>query len=204
MTDCKTVRIFAYSSTLYARSRTVKQKLKTESETGVSLFFSLASHALRTCEVRALRAREAFTLLLPYSKPILRKNPTVLQSSSVIGRCPLTIRVQIHGWRHRKPQFGALVCSTWRSVLKMFVRFFRIKQVKASKKVIQELFTKKKNGETDTKRVLDDLWMPKLQEIATVAIVCDRYKRLGVLENVFAIILLWARRDVEKLFGESK
>ena len=30
--DCKTVRIFAYSSTLYAW--TVKQKLKTESETG--------------------------------------------------------------------------------------------------------------------------------------------------------------------------
>ena len=30
--DCKTVRIFAYSSTLYAR--TFKQKLKTESKTG--------------------------------------------------------------------------------------------------------------------------------------------------------------------------
>ena len=30
--DCKTVRIFVYSSTLYAR--TVKQKQKTESETG--------------------------------------------------------------------------------------------------------------------------------------------------------------------------
>ena len=30
--NCKTVRIFAYSSTLYAR--TFKQKLKTESETG--------------------------------------------------------------------------------------------------------------------------------------------------------------------------
>ena len=41
--------------------------------------------------------------------------------------------------------------------------------------------------------------MPKLQEIfTTVAIVCLRYERLAVLQNVFAIILLWARKDVEK------
>ena len=41
--------------------------------------------------------------------------------------------------------------------------------------------------------------MPKkLQEIfPTVAIVCYRYERLAVLQNVFAIILLWATNDVE-------
>ena len=51
--DCKTVRIFAYSSTLYAR--TFKQKLKTESEDWGE----------------TLRARKARTLLS--SNPILRK-----------------------------------------------------------------------------------------------------------------------------------
>ena len=46
--------------------------------------------------------------------------------------------------------------------------------------------------------------MPKLQEIfTTVAIVCHRYERLDVLQNVFAIILLWARKGVERLFEET-
>ena len=63
--------------------------------------------------------------------------------------------------------------------------------MKASEKVWQELFTKKKNGEMETKKAIDYLTMPKLQEIFTsVAIVCLRYERLAVLQNVFAIILL--------------
>ena len=46
--------------------------------------------------------------------------------------------------------------------------------------------------------------MPKLQEIfTTVAIVCLRYEKLAVLRNVFAIILLRARKDGEKLFEET-
>ena len=46
--------------------------------------------------------------------------------------------------------------------------------------------------------------MPKLQEIfTTAAIVCYRYERLAVLQNVFAIILLLAREDVEKLFEKT-
>ena len=36
-----------------------------------------------------------------------------------------------------------------------------------------------------------------------VAIVCHRYKRLVVLQNVHAIILLWASEDLEKLFEET-
>ena len=69
---------------------------------------------------------------------------------------------------------------------------------------MQELFTKKKNGETERKRALYNLRMPKLQEIfTTVAIVCHCYERLAVLKNVFTIILLWARKYVEKLFEET-
>ena len=46
--------------------------------------------------------------------------------------------------------------------------------------------------------------MPKLQENFTiVAIVCYPYKRLAVLQNVHAIILLWASEDVKKRFEET-
>ena len=63
--------------------------------------------------------------------------------------------------------------------------------MKSSKKVQRELFTKKKNGETCTKRALDYFRMPKLQEIfTTAAIVFHRYEKLAVLQNVFAIILI--------------
>ena len=82
----------------------------------------------------------------------------------------------------------SLFCPTWRGVLKMFVRLFRIEQVKASEKKIAGA-TNKKNGETETKRVLDNLRMSKLQEIlTTVSIECHRYERLelAVLHNVVA------------------
>ena len=67
--------------------------------------------------------------------------------------------------------------------------------MKSSKKVRQELFTRQKNGETETKRALDHLRMPKLQEIFTTAAdrvssLDYRYERLAVVQNVFAIILL--------------
>ena len=76
--------------------------------------------------------------------------------------------------------------------------------MKSSKKVQQKLFTRNKNGETGTKRALDYFRMPKLQEIfTTAAIVFHRYERLAVLQNVFAIILLRARKGVEKLFEET-
>ena len=43
----------------------------------------------------------------------------------------------------------------------------------------------------ETKRALDYVRMPKLQEIfTTAATVFHRYERLAVLQNVFAIILL--------------
>ena len=56
----------------------------------------------------------------------------------------------------------------------------------------------------ETKRAFDYLRMPKPQAIFTrVAIVCRQYETLAVLQNVFAIILLWARKDVEKLFNNK-
>ena len=98
----------------------------------------------------------------------------------------------------------SLFCSTWRAVLKMFVRLFQIKASESLKKRISKSYLKEKNGEKERKRVLYNLRMPKLQEIFTrVAIVCHCYERLAVLKNVFTIILLWARKYVEKLFEET-
>ena len=46
--------------------------------------------------------------------------------------------------------------------------------------------------------------MPKMQlNSTTVAIVSHRYDKHAVLQNVFAITLLWASEDVEKRFEET-
>jgi len=62
--DCKTVRIFAYSSTGEQSNKRSGTRLKTERGWGETLkirFFSLASYALRACEARPLRARKTLT-----------------------------------------------------------------------------------------------------------------------------------------------
>ena len=65
-----------------------------------------------------------------------------------------------------------MFCSTW-LVLKMLVRLFRIKASERLEKSLAGATYKEENGETETKRSLDYLKMPKLQEIfTTVAIVC--------------------------------
>ena len=68
-----------------------------------------------------------------------------------------------------------LICFVlkWRAVLTILVRLFRIKQVKASKKVKQDLFTKRKIEERETKRVLDYLRKLKLQEIFTTVAIAS-------------------------------
>ena len=58
--DCKTVRIFAYSSTR-EQSNEAENRERDWGETLKIRFFSLASHALRACEARALRARKTLT-----------------------------------------------------------------------------------------------------------------------------------------------
>ena len=68
--DCKTVRIFAYSSKREQSNKRSGTRLKTESETGERQFFSLA-------RVRLVRHA------LPISLLILGKKPTVLQSMQI-------------------------------------------------------------------------------------------------------------------------
>ena len=60
--DCKTVHIFAYSSTREQSNKRSGTRLKTERRLGRDAkFFSLASLALRACETRALRAHKTLT-----------------------------------------------------------------------------------------------------------------------------------------------
>ena len=125
----------------------------------------------------------------------------MLRALSVIGRCPWSIRVQY------MDETCLMLCFVQHGALfwKCFWDYFGLKQVKSLKKVQQELFTRKKNGETGTKRTLDYFRMPKLQEILTTAAIY-RVSSLWETQNVFsffAIILLWARKDVEKLFEET-
>ena len=93
--DCKTVRIFAYSSTREQSNKRSGTQLKTESETwGETLkirtvrfaYFFLSPHTpyghvrlARFARVRLLRHA------LPISLLILRKKPTVLQSTAPPG-----------------------------------------------------------------------------------------------------------------------
>ena len=74
----------------------------------------------------------------------------------------------------------------------MFRRLFQIKAIESlEKRRLVGAIYKEEKGRNGDRRALDYLRMPKLQEIfTTVAIVCHRYERLAVLQNVFAIILL--------------
>ena len=73
--DCKTVRIFAFSSTREQSNKRCGTRLKTESETGESGRVRLA----RFARIRLLRHA------LPIYLLILRKKPTVLQSRKKVS-----------------------------------------------------------------------------------------------------------------------
>ena len=81
--DCKTVRIFAYSSTREQSNKISGTRLKTETQPGEDwgeALFSRASHALRTCKARALHARKTLTPnFTDFLTDFEKKNPTVLQ-----------------------------------------------------------------------------------------------------------------------------
>ena len=62
---------------------------------------------------------------------------------------------------------------------------------------------KEEKGETETKRALDYLRMPKLQEILTTgAIACHYCDRLAVLQ-MFALLFYFEEKDIEQLFKET-
>ena len=62
----------------------------------------------------------------------------------------------------------------------------------------------RKYGETETKRVLDNLRMSKLQVIfTTVAIVCYRYERLAVCKKTFSRLFCFEQEKTSKKFSKK-
>ena len=120
---------------------------------------------------------------------------------AVIGRRPWSIGVQIHGWRH-----GRLVFFVLFNMARDFENvwdYFGLKQVKASKKISKSYLQRKENGEKERKRALYNLRMPKLQEIFTTVAFVWHYEKRAVLQNVFAIILLWTKKRLWKTFRRT-
>ena len=105
MVDCKTVRIFAYSSTREQSDKRSGMRLKTESETGERPYGRV--RLARFARVRLLRHALLISLL------ILRKKPTVLQSSKMAAENSLfeleaveVPPVNKTACRKRKPNFS--------------------------------------------------------------------------------------------------
>ena len=74
----------------------------------------------------------------------------------------------------------SLSFSTWRAVLEMFVTLLRFKASESfEKKLSRAIYKEEKRRKGEKKNSL------QLKEIlTTVAIVCYRYERLAVLQNV--------------------
>ena len=80
---------------------------------------------------------------------------------AVIGCFPWSIRVHIHGWRHEKLIFCAFVQHGARFWICLWDNILGLSKWKPCKKVRRSYWHRKKNGETETKTVLDDLRIPK-------------------------------------------
>ena len=74
----------------------------------------------------------------------------------MIGRCPWSIRVQIHGWRHAKLVFFVLF-NMARSFENALWDYFGLKQVKFSKNVQQELLQERKMEKRGQKELFTTL-----------------------------------------------
>ena len=114
---------------------------------------------------------------------------------------PVIYQIQIHGWRHGKLAFFVLfnMARGFENVCEIISDWGKWKL----RKKFSRSYLQRRNMEKRRPNQLLTTWQCLLQEIfTTVAIVCPRYERLAVLQNVFAIIniLLRARKSVKKLF----
>ena len=95
-----------------------------------------------------------------------------------------------------------LFFSTWRAVL---WDYLGLKQVTAWKKRSRSYLQRRKIKKQRQKELFtawECLNYKKSSQQLPSCVICIA-TRLAVLQNVFAIILLWARKDVEKLFEET-
>ena len=97
----------------------------------------------------------------------------MLATSAMIGRCPWSIRVQIHGWRCGKLLYFVLF-NMARGFENAYEIILDLSKWKPRKKISRSYLQRKKmeKRRQNLKKTLYNLRMPKLQEIFTaVAIV---------------------------------
>ena len=102
----------------------------------------------------------------------------MLATSAMIGRCPWSIRVQIHDWRYGKLLYFVLF-NMARGFENAYEIILDLSKWKPRKKISRSYLQTKKmeKRRQNLKKTLYNLRMPKLQEIFTaVAIVCHRYE----------------------------
>ena len=114
---------------------------------------------------------------------------------AVIGRCPRSISVQIHGWRHGKPVLF--------NMAKIFVRLFRIE---ASESLTKLSISYLQRGKMEKQRQKEPFTTWECLTSRNLHNSCHCVSPLRdslFCKNVFAIILLWARKDVKNSFDET-
>ena len=98
----------------------------------------------------------------------------ILRALWLIVAHDLLLEYRYTGWGHRKLECFSLsmIYSTWRTVFKMLWVSFGLSKCKPQKKFEGSyLQLRWKNGETETERVLEDLKIPKLEEIFTTVAI---------------------------------
>ena len=98
----------------------------------------------------------------------------------------------------------SLFCSTWRAVLKMFVRLFRIKASENLWKSLGRVITKKKNGETETKKALDYLTMPwNYKKSSQQLPSCVIATRASLFCKIFSPLISFEQEKTVKNFSKK-
>lgn len=123
---------------------------------------------------------------------------------AVIDCCPRSIRVHADTWMTSWENCFLCFAQHGAQIWTCVFDYFRFGRWKQGKKIYQELFTKKKNGEMEAKRVLDHVEnIYKLQDIFTTVklwSLCHCCERLAVLKNVFAHYSALSNKRLQKLF----
>ena len=93
----------------------------------------------------------------------------------------------------------SLFCSTWHAVLKMFVRLFRIEASESFGKSLAGAIYKEENGETETKKAIDYLTMPKLQQLPS----CVFATRDSLFCKMFSLLFFFEQEKTVKNFSKK-
>ena len=101
----------------------------------------------------------------------------MLATSAMIGRCPWSIRVQIHGWRYGKLLYFVLF-NMARGFENAYEIISDLSKWKPRKEISRSYLQRKKNGETETKFKKDSLQLENAQTTRNLHSSCHRVSSL--------------------------